>query len=216
MEKQNSRSSLKKNKTSKLEKPSGPKKRSPLWKWLFLLLLALNLALVLFVWIRIHQPRDSRTLAAATPKTEQVAQVSTTTSQVNSLINSYLEPYQKSNMSYKFYLSEQQAVLNVDYEILGTKIPLYVYFRPLALANGNVSLSVSSISAGSLSLPTSDVMGMLKSYDLPKFVEIKSSSSQIVVHLNKITMGPGLSLKANSIDLPNGKFVFDVMKKSEN
>ena len=197
--------------------PTKNLKKFSLWKILFLLLLALNIALVAFVAIRVTMPRDSQTLtqqATSSTKSEQVAQISSTTPQVNELINSYLKPYQKDNMSYKFYLSDQEAVLNIDYKILGTKVPIYIYFQPLALADGSVSLSVTSISAGTLSLPTSQILQMVKSYDLPNFVEIKSSSSQVIIHLNQLLLGKNLYLKTNQIDLPNGKFVFDLMKKA--
>ena len=194
----------------------GVKKIKPIWKWLFLLLLALNIAGVLFVAVRVMTPRDQTVLnQTQVAKTDQrVAQITTTTTQLNQLINSYLVPYQSKEMSYKFYISGQQAVLEASYKLFGTKIPLYVYFEPLALPNGGVSLSVQSISAGTLSLPTSDVLAMVKSYNLPNFVQVDSKESQVIINLPKIKMATDLYLKTNQIDLVKGNFIFDLMKKA--
>ncbi|MDM5144389.1 hypothetical protein ICE98_01483 [Lactococcus lactis] len=54
---------------------------------------------------------------------QKVAQITSTTSQLNELINSYLETYQTKEMTYKFYISNQQAVLDASYKLFGTKIP---------------------------------------------------------------------------------------------
>ncbi|MEG1220497.1 MAG: DUF2140 family protein, partial [Lactococcus sp.] len=140
-------------KPSKEKKEPTSKSKNPIWKWLFLILLAINLAGVLFVAVRVMMPRDQAVLTQKQTSTsdQKVAQITSTTEQLNELINSYLEPYQTDEMSYKFYISEQEAVLEASYQLFGTKIPLYIYFEPLALADGSVSLSVKSISAGNLS-----------------------------------------------------------------
>lgn len=193
-----------------------PKKRSPVWKWLFLILLAFNLASVAFIGIRVLIPRDTATLSSIKAPTgsQTVATITSTTDELNMMINSYLAPYQTSTMSYKFYISDQQAVLEASYQLMGTKVPLYLYFEPLALSDGSISLSVKSISAGTLSLPTSAVLQMVKSYHLPNFVEVDSSHSQLIIHLNKLVLANSFYLKTNQIDLVNGKFTFNLMKKA--
>ncbi|MGF1983012.1 YpmS family protein [Lactococcus taiwanensis] len=203
-------------KPSKEKKEPTSKSKNPIWKWLFLILLAINVAGVLFVAVRVMMPRDQAVLTQKQTSTsdQKVAQITSTTEQLNELINSYLEPYQTDEMSYKFYISEQEAVLEASYQLFGTKIPLYIYFEPLALADGSVSLSVKSISAGNLSLPTSDILAMLKSYNLPNFVQVDSKNSQLIINLPKVKLASDLYLKANQIDLVKGNFVFDFMKKA--
>ncbi len=117
-------------------------------------------------------------------------------------------------MTYKFYISNQQAVLEASYKLFGTKIPLYIYFEPLALSDGSISLSVQNISAGSLSLPASEVLQIVKAYDLPDFVQVESKKNQVVINLSKINVSGNLYIKANQIDLAKGNFVFDFMKKA--
>ncbi|MFC4653390.1 YpmS family protein [Lactococcus nasutitermitis] len=194
-------------------KEKKPKKRLGIWKWLFLLLLAINLATFAFVAVRILTPRDQAVLQSRKTSSDQkVAEISSTTSQLNQLINSYLADYQTKNMSYKFYVSDE-AVLNIEYKIMGVKVPIYIYFEPLALPDGSVSLSVKSISAGSLSLPTEEILQMVKGYNLPKFVEVDSSKSQIIIHLPQLAIAKNLYVKANQLNLVDGKFSFDLVKK---
>ena len=200
------------------QKKSGgdKKKSSPLWKWAFLLLLAINIAGAAFVAVRVTMARDQSTLTlvAVYKSDQQVATVTTTTSQLNQLINSYLKDYQTKQVSFKFYVNQQQAVLEANYTIMGVSVPLYVYFEPLALDNGSVSLAVKSVSAGSLTVPTEAVLAMVKSYNLPDFVQIDAKNNQIVLDLKKIKIGHHLYFKANQIDLPDGKFTFDLMSQA--
>lgn len=177
---ENKESQTRKSKAKDSKKPKNEAeekvKKSAIWKWLFLVLLAINLAGIVFVAIRVTTPRDQTVLnqKSVSSSDQKVAQISSTTSQLNELINSYLETYQTKEMTYKFYISNQQAVLEASYKLFGTKIPLYIYFEPLALSDGSISLSVQNISAGSLSLPTSEVLQIVKAYDLPDFVQVES------------------------------------------
>lgn len=91
-------------------------------------------------------------------------------------------------MTYKFYISNQQAVLEASYKLFGTKIPLYIYFEPLALSDGSISLSVQNISAGSLSLPTSEVLQIVKAYDLPDFVQVESKKIKLSLIYQKLSL----------------------------
>ena len=217
---ENKESQTRKSKAKDSKKPKNEAeekvKKSAIWKWLFLVLLAINLAGIVFVAIRVTTPRDQTVLnqKSVSSSDQKVAQISSTTSQLNELINSYLETYQTKEMTYKFYISNQQAVLEASYKLFGTKIHLYIYFEPLALSDGSISLSVQNISAGSLSLPTSEVLQIVKAYDLPDFVQVESKKNQIVINLPKIKLASNLYIKVNQIDLVKGNFIFDFMKKA--
>lgn len=200
----------------KQEDKKEKKTQKSIWKILFFILLVVNLAGILFVAVRIVMPRDQAVLnQVQTSKADQkVAQITSSTDEVNQLINSFLKPYQTNELSYKFYISGQQAVLEASYQLFGTKVPLYVYFEPLALPDGRISLSVQSISAGSLNLPTSAVLDMVRSYQLPDFIQVDSKTNQIVINLPKLKLADSLYLKVNQIDLSKGNFIFDLMKKA--
>ncbi|GBG97265.1 YpmS family protein [Lactococcus termiticola] len=189
--------------------------KKSIWKWLFFLLLAINLAGMAFVAVRVLMPRDQATLSqVSAPKDAvKVGQLDLNRDQINQLVNGYLESYQSKEMSYKFYLSNNQAVLEASYQLFGTSVPFYVYFQPLALENGSVALSVTSVSAGSLSLPANTVLSYIKgSLKLPDFVQIDSKNDQIIIELAKAS-SHNISISANKIDLANDQFSFDLIKK---
>ncbi|GFH40108.1 YpmS family protein [Pseudolactococcus insecticola] len=185
------------------------------WKYLFLLILAFNLAVVCVVGFQITKHRDQTVLSKVSviKGVNKVADVSTNTEQLNSLINKYLADYQNDKMTYKFYLSDK-AVLEGSYKIFGTKIPLYLYFEPYAMSDGSVELKVTSISIGSLSLPTKTVLSYVKNaYDLPAFVSISPKKQEVLIDLPKLAIAKDTFIQADKIDLKNGQFVFNLMQK---
>lgn len=190
------------------------KNKKTIWKWLFLALLAINLGTFAFISSRVFNVRDQQSLGQVSkPKeTTEVAKITTNRDQLNQLINTYLQDFQTSDMSYKFYLSNSQAVLEASYQLFGQKIPLYIYFEPLALNDGSVALQVKNVSAGTLNLPTSAVLAYVKSsIKLPAFVEVLPTKDQVILHLPQLTLADNLYLKANQLDLVSGNFTFNLM-----
>lgn len=190
------------------------KNKKTIWKWLFLALLAINLGTFAFISSRVFNVRDQQSLGQGSKPTEttEVAKITTDRNQLNQLINTYLQDFQTSEMSYKFYLSNSQAVLEASYQLFGQKIPLYIYFEPLALNDGSVALQVKNVSAGTLNLPTSAVLAYVKSsIKLPNFVEVLPTKDQVILHLPQLALADNLYLKANLLDLVSGNFTFNLM-----
>ncbi|MDG6125624.1 YpmS family protein [Lactococcus formosensis] len=190
------------------------KNKKTIWKWLFLALLAINLGTFAFISSRVFNVRDQQSLGQVSKLTEttEVAKITTDRNQLNQLINTYLQDFQTSEMSYKFYLSNSQAVLEASYQLFGQKIPLYIYFEPLALNDGSVALQVKNVSAGTLNLPTSAVLAYVKSsIKLPNFVEVLPTKDQVILHLPQLALADNLYLKANQLDLVSGNFTFNLM-----
>ena len=190
------------------------KNKKTIWKWLFLALLAINLGTSAFISSRVFNVRDQQSLGQGSKPTEttEVAKITTDRNQLNQLINTYLQDFQTSEMSYKFYLSNSQAVLEASYQLFGQKIPLYIYFEPLALNDGSVALQVKNVSAGTLNLPTSAVLAYVKSsIKLPNFVEVLPTKDQVILHLPQLALADNLYLKANQLDLVSGNFTFNLM-----
>ncbi|WP_285011666.1 YpmS family protein [Lactococcus formosensis] len=193
------------------------KNKKTIWKWLFLALLAINLGTFAFISSRVFNVRDQQSLGQVSKPTEttEVAKITTDRNQLNQLINTYLQDFQTSEMSYKFYLSNSQAVLEDSYQLFGQKIPLYIYFEPLALNDGSVALQVKNVSAGTLNLPTSAVLAYVKSsIKLPNFVEVLPTKDQVILHLPQLALADNLYLKANQLDLVSGNFTFNLMIQS--
>lgn len=190
------------------------KNKKTIWKWLFLALLAINLGTFAFISSRVFNVRDQQSLGQVSKLTEttEVGKITTDRNQLNQLINTYLQDFQTSEMSYKFYLSNSQAVLEASYQLFGQKIPLYIYFEPLALNDGSVALQVKNVSAGTLNLPTSAVLAYVKSsIKLPNFVEVLPTKDQVILHLPQLALADNLYLKANQLDLVSGNFTFNLM-----
>ena len=190
------------------------KNKKTIWKWLFLALLAINLGTFAFISSRVFNVRDQQSLGQVSKPTEttEVAKITTDRNQLNQLINTYLQDFQISEMSYKFYLSNSQAVLEASYQLFGQKIPLYIYFEPLALNDGSVALQVKNVSAGTLNLPTSAVLAYVKSsIKLPNFVEVLPTKDQVILHSPQLALADNLYLKANQLDLVSGNFTFNLM-----
>lgn len=186
------------------------------WKWACLLILAMNIAFVVVIGSRLIQIREPETehIKVSKQKNIRVGTVTTNRQQLNKTVASYLKDYQNKDMSYDIYASSTSIVFEGKYKLLGYEVPLYVYFQPIALANGNVQLQVSSISAGTLPIPEAEVLQYLKSsYDLPAFVKVKPKESSLVVNLSKIKNDADIYLMAKKIDLVNDKISFDIYKK---
>ncbi|EFR43961.1 YpmS family protein [Streptococcus pseudoporcinus] len=187
------------------------------WKWGFLLLLALNLAFCFVIGSRLIQIREPETeqIKVQKQKAIKVGTINSNRQQLNQTVASFLKDNQTKDLTYNIYAGSSSIIFEGKYKLLGYEVPLYVYFQPIALANGNVQLHVSSISAGTLPLPESEVLQYVKSsYDLPKFVTVNAKKSSLMIDLGKIRSDTPLFLKAKKLDLINDKISFDIYKKS--
>ncbi len=188
-----------------------------LWKWAFLFLLSCLLGLSLVLTSRILTKReDTSQISTSSSSANKIGSFITTRDQLNETVATYLEDYQSAEFSYKIYATNQQVLFEGTYEILGTTVPLYLYFQPSKLENGNILLMISEISAGSLSLPTEELLTYLaKSYKLPAFVSVDAGNATVEIQLAKLENELGVYAQANTIDLYNDQIIFDIYKKIE-
>lgn len=191
-------------------------KKTNFWKWGFLLLLAFQLSLFSLIWLRIHSGREPQ--YKQEPTRQDLVQIGTFTSnreQLNTAITSYLKKYQTKAFSYQVHASNRQIVFEGSYDILGSKIPLYIYFAPTKEANGAISLEVLDVSAGTLHLPTSDVLSYVaKHYKLPKSIQIDAQAEKILIDLPSLSKEKGLIIRANTLDLYNDQLIFDIFREN--
>ncbi|HEL2058386.1 YpmS family protein [Streptococcus suis] len=186
------------------------------WKWACLLLLAFQLAFALVIWKRVTTVREEIASQIVSSQTgEKVGQFSTSKEELNQLMNSYLEEYQTEDFSYQVYLNSQFLLFEGSYQFLGSSIPLSIYFIPSKLENGDILLKVSEISAGTLPLPTKEILTYIdKNYKLPTFIQIDKDQSQLVIALNQLENDLGLFARVNTIDLYNDQILLDLYRKS--
>ncbi|AND79716.1 YpmS family protein [Streptococcus pantholopis] len=196
------------------QKKIGNKKNG--WKWAFLLLLALNAALVAVVASRVIQVREHIPESSRQNVNEgvKVGTFSTNTEQLNAAVTAYLADYQTADTSYAFYATSTEIMFEGSYTLLGYEVPLYIYFQPVRLESGAVQLTVTSFSAGTLSLPEKQILQYLQSsYDLPDFVEVLPDKSAININVQNMDNAAGIYLKASEIDLVNDQIIFEIYKK---
>lgn len=186
------------------------------WKWAFLLLTSFLLALGIIFYVRIHTPREDtkQIQTRVSEKDPKIGSFTTTRDQLNDSIATYLDDYQSKKFSYKVYASKQQVLFEGKYNLLGEDIPLYIYFQPSKLEDGSVLLTVSEISAGTLSFPKADVLKQLKrNYRLPQFVTIDEKNATVTIQLAAMKNELDIYVKANTIDLYNDQIIFDIYRK---
>ena len=108
----------------------------------------------------------------------------------------------------------QQTLLEGQLSLLGKDYPLYIYFQPSKLENGNILLTVKDFSVGTFQIPQKMVLRLLsKNKNIPDFIQISPKESTITIVLPKIDNDFGIYVKANTIDLYNDKIVFDLYQK---
>lgn len=173
------------------------------WKVAFLILLGIVIGSTGFFFYRATQirediPQATTSKRAGTP----VLSINSNKKQINSLIEYYLNSYQKkSEVTYHFKL-ENQALLTGQFKVLGAPVTFYLYFDPYVTDDGNVQLKADSLSIGTLSLPIKQVMGLIeKSFKFPKWVQFDTKNQVVLLRLDQFKMNNGLFVKANKINL---------------
>lgn len=198
---------------SKKDQPAQFKKIN-IWKWLFLGLVSLLVALCLVIQSRMATPRETVRQLHQTAKNSdvQVGTMTTTRDQFNDTIKYLLKKYHLSN--YKVYADNQQILLEGQLSLLGKSYPLYIYFQPSKLDNGNILLTVKDFSVGSFQIPQKMVLRLLsKNKNIPDFIQISPKESTITILLSEMDNDFGIYAKANTVDLYNDKIVFDLYQK---
>lgn len=191
------------------------KKRKQLnpWKTAFFLLLALILGSGAFLTSRILAIREPNYKAAPTVqrKGDPILSINTNKEKVNQVIDYYLEEYlDNGDIQYHFAL-ENEAMLTGEFEILTFPVTFYLYFDPFVMENGNVQLRAKSLSVGTLNLPVSEVMKMVKrNFKFPEWIEVNSEEQNIMIRLDKFQMANGLFMKANRINLLDDEIQFSL------
>lgn len=186
-----------------------------IWKWLFILLASAVLAMSLVLASRIQTYReDTSQITVKKGPESKIGTFTSTRDQLNDTVATYLKDYQTKDFTYKLYASNQQVLFEGEYSIFSLKIPLYIYFQPSKLEDGSVLLSVSEVSAGTLSLPKSEILSYIKkNYKLPTFISVDADNATILIQLPAMDNEFGVYVKANTLDLYNDQIIFDIYRK---
>ncbi|MBF0786809.1 MULTISPECIES: YpmS family protein [unclassified Streptococcus] len=188
------------------------------WKWAFLALVAALLAFSFVIVERISSAREATTSSSVSKNSsndEKLGTFTTSKEQLNTMLADYLKDYQTDTFSYQVTATTQFLLFEGTYKIWGLDIPLYIYFQPNKLNDGSILLTVSEISAGTLSLPKEEILSYVKKQSqLPEFVKIDASKAAVTIRLTDIENAQKIYVKANTIDLYNNQLIFDIYRKS--
>lgn len=193
-----------KQETNDVDKKS-PIKKMNYWKIAFLVLVGILLGTTVFFASRVFQQRESGISESAELVKRDgnpVLTINSNKSQVNQLIDFYLTDFQKDQeVKYNFEL-RNEALLTGQFKVLNFPITFYLYFDPYVTEEGNVQLKAKSLSIGTLDLPISEVLKMIKrSFKFPEWIEVNADEQIILIRLDQFRMQNGLFIKANKINL---------------
>lgn len=182
------------------------------WKWLFLGLLALNLALVSVVTYRVMTPVETSSVSLPKGATK-IGSYSMTKEELDAALTGFAQDYSTDKMHFKVNVTNSKIVFESSYKVLGYAVPLYVYFTPVVSESGAIVLKVSDLSAGSLSLPVSDALKMIKrSTKLPDYISIDNKKEKVTLNIQSMKNEKGITARAKSLDLVNDRIEFDIYK----
>lgn len=186
---------------------------SKIWKWLFLGLLALNLALVSVVAYRIMTPVETTSSVSLPKGATKIGKYSMTKDELDTALTGFAQDYSTDKMRFKVKATNSKIVFESSYKVLGHPVPLYVYFTPVVSESGAIVLHVSELSAGTLKLPVSDVLKMIKrSTNLPDYIAIDSKKGKVTLNIQSMKNEKGITARAQSLNLVNDRIEFDIYK----
>ena len=178
---------------------------SKIWKWLFLGLLALNLALVSVVTYRITTPVETTSSVSLPKGATKIGKYSMTKDELDAALTGFAQDYSTDKMRFKVKVTNSKIVFESSYKVLGHPVPLYVYFTPVVSESGAIVLHVSELSAGTLKLPVSDALKMIKR-------SIDSKKGKVTLNIQSMKNEKGITARAQSLDLVNDRIEFDIYK----
>lgn len=185
-------------------KPINNKTTPNFWKWAFLILLSIVLGTVIWVFSQLTAViQGEPNLTIEEPRTDEMAfQIQAHKKDLNQLVTKYIdEELANDQVDFEFSL-EDQAQLKGTFQLFGHDVQFALFLEPFVMENGNLQFKATNISVGTLNLPISFAMNMIKDQlKIPKWVAINSQKEMIVFNLNEFYLKSGIHFSANKIDL---------------
>jgi uncharacterized protein YpmS len=184
------------------------------WKAGFFTLLGLNIVVLLIAAVLLMIPIEDEELAEENLKErENVAfQIKASKNDLNQMIQHYIEEEGiKGPVDYSVVLNDH-VELNGSVPVFTSEINFKMTFEAKALENGDLLLKQDSISVGTLNLPVSHVLKIIRdSYNFPEWVKIQPNDELIYVSLQNLEMKSDLQVRAKTFDLKKDDIVFNML-----
>lgn len=198
-----------------VETRSAPKKpKRNYWKWICLTLISLLILLAgwLYVTVFVLSPQEEPTPSLISNKSNIDFQTSTTKSDLNQLISSYIEEFSKEqDIGYKVFVANN-VNFTAEAKIFGEPVELRLKFSPKVVDNGNIELSLTDMSVGALPLPVSYVMNYVnKNYKFPEWVTVLPKKEKIYLSLDKLKLKGDTKVRADTLNLKKDDISFTLL-----
>ncbi|HDM8965097.1 TPA: DUF2140 family protein [Listeria innocua] len=198
-----------------VETRSAPKKpKRNYWKWICLTLISLLILLAgwLYVTVFVLSPQEEPTPSLISNKSNIEFQTSTTKSDLNQLISSYIEELSKEqDIGYKVFVANN-VNFTAEAKIFGEPVELRLKFSPKVVDNGNIELSLTDMSVGALPLPVSYVMNYVnKNYKFPEWVTVLPKKEKIYLSLDKLKLKGDTKVRADTLNLKKDDISFTLL-----
>ncbi|HCJ4350931.1 TPA: DUF2140 family protein [Listeria innocua] len=198
-----------------VETRSAPKKpKRNYWKWICLTLISLLILLAgwLYVTVFVLSPQEEPTPSLISNKSNIEFQTSTTKSDLNQLISSYIEEFSKEqDIGYNVFVANN-VNFTAEAKIFGEPVELRLKFSPKVVDNGNIELSLTDMSVGALPLPVSYVMNYVnKNYKFPEWVTVLPKKEKIYLSLDKLKLKGDTKVRADTLNLKKDDISFTLL-----
>ena len=187
------------------------------WKSLFFLLVFINITIISVILIYISSPVEQTEEFKDERRTDNVQfQVRTNKSDLNQIINQYIEDQQNGPVNYQVSIDDF-VNLSGAIAIFNQKLEMKVTFEPKALENGDLLLQYEKMSIGRLQLPAALVLKFVdEQYQFPDWIIIQPNDESVYVKLQNMKLKSDLIVKANEFDLPNDRILFSLLVPIKN
>lgn len=137
--------------------------------------------------------------------------VRTTKTNLNDLINAYIEKLTDGTKhSYRISLDED-VHLEGELPVFSTTVPLSVHLVPFVQENGDVILKQKSISVGLLQLPNKKILEYMEKFlPVPDWVKIDAKEEEIYVAVTEIDIKSNFKVKVESFDIEENNLAFRI------
>ncbi|WP_246806734.1 YpmS family protein [Halolactibacillus miurensis] len=182
------------------------------WHRRFILLALINgvLIVTLFVFLLLTPP-VSDALPDPTYQEELGAKftVETTKSDLNDLINTYINQVLKTNQANFDVIVDNDIQLNGELYAFGVPIPLRVTMDPVVMDNGDIVLKMNTLSLGLLDLPRGRILHYInRQVETPDWLYFDSENEQIYLAVTSIEIDSNLRFRVDALDLSTDSIIF--------
>jgi uncharacterized protein YpmS len=184
------------------------------WKKGFLLLLGIDLLIFILIISLVLTPSDEmgKVKNSKSNKDTVSFKIKSNKNDLNQLINHYLKKETADTpIDYQVRLGNEVELYG-DIPFFSEKLKMKLTFVPKALENGDLLLKQKSISLGSLHLPVSTVLQVIRdNYKLPVGVDIRPNDKLIYVHMQQLKLKSDLKVKVDKFDLKKDDIAFTLL-----